>query len=250
MTVDQDIQDAGARLATLPVAVPELGGLLRRHRRRPSLGAGAMVAVVLLVAAAVGLVGGGPDDRVDTQTADPGPPTIGLAPEGVWPGDGRRFTTAQDLAEAFTTEVLAWDDAAVLVDDAEPNTPTGFTVSRRSNGRDHSIRVGAAPILGNWTIIQIGIATFSLENAGRETRVMIPDGPADTATIRWWAFLDGQETTGTTPAPTGTVTLPAPIEQVGTTLILYLDADDEVIDAIGATTTPGPTLPPSTPVTW
>jgi hypothetical protein len=247
MTVDEEIQRAGSRLGAVPITVPDLGRLVRHHRHRRILAVGGVTILVLAVSvAAIGYRNN--PDRVSTETADVGPPatssTVGLAQEGVWPGEDRRFASASDLASAFASEVLRWDDADVVVEPAEPNSPTGMTIS---DGSGQSVRAVAAPLRGVWTLMQIGDAPISARAHEAGTRLMIPLGPPGTVAVRWWVLASGQELTGVHPDPAQPLVVPIDIDQVDTTLVVYVDNRELVLGAVGSGS--GGSTPPTTPIT-
>jgi hypothetical protein len=237
MTVDEQIGEAAARLATVPVAVPELGRLVRRHRRRSLAAGGALALVVVVALVVVAVVGTGPErhpDRVEIGTAEVGPPPsgamIGLADGmGVWPGEDRRFATADELGRAFAREVLGWVEAEVSVDPTDPRSPTGLDIS---NGAGPSVRAVAAPLQGAWTFMQIGVGSgMSAQVGSPDTELRIPAGPPGTASVRWWALLDGREVTGARAGRAGTLVLPAPVEHVGAVVVVYLDDQQAALEA-------------------
>jgi hypothetical protein len=250
MTVDDEIARAGSRLAAVPVTVPDLERLVAHHRRRRRTVAVGGLVVLLVVAAAAGISHDRNARRVSTQTAGTGPtPTgapIGLAQEGVWPGDGRRFTSADEMADVFARDVLGWEEADVVVDPAEPNSPTGLTIS---DGADRSVRAVVAPLRGAWTIMQIGHGAGPARPDGARTRITIPTGPRGTVSARWWALADGREITGIHPEPTGSLVVPIAIDQLGSLLVVYLDDHQVALGAIGGGYASPNANPPTTPVT-
>lgn len=232
MTVDEEIRQAGSRLADAPVAVPDFDRLVRRRHRMRAVGmSGAMVLLVM-----VGVISLWPDAGsvgVETGVANgrhPATgPTIGLSRAGIWPGDERQFATAEETAQVFAEEVLGWEGADVILDAAEANGPTWLTVSRR-DGR--SFRALAAPTGGGWLFMQIGEG-LSMSVDGVRTRVAVPRGPEGTVSLKWWALVDGEEKTGVHADLNAPLTLSGRAEEVETLLVVYLDDQDLALGVVG-----------------
>jgi hypothetical protein len=230
-TIDDELQQAGSRLAALPVEVPELP-ILTRHRRR-RLVAGA-AAAVLVVAAAATAVGTRHDDRqrISAETTDV---TVGLSRDALWPGEGREFDSPSDLGMAFATEILCWPDTEVITQPPDdPGGPRSLTLRNTALGRE--VVALAAPLHGNWTLLQVGDpAGITGHRDGRDrTRLSIPVGPPGTASVRWWVLADDREVSGEASAPTDSLDLPVPLERVDATLVLYLDEEGLATAAIGS----------------
>lgn len=104
MTLDEKIRQAGARLAAAPVPVPDLGRVVRRHRRiRAAVRTGAVATLVGM--GAVWLWPNAEPSRVETGIAEDAVPTYEL--------DLRGAELVSDATPTGrNTDVALWSDAA------------------------------------------------------------------------------------------------------------------------------------------
>lgn len=243
MSVDQQVRDAGTRLAELPVEVPDLDALVRhRHRRRSAAMTGAIVLLLVVVVGSALVVrqpaerspagqGEVPADQGRDAAANRRPVTdepIGLfAHESLWPADGRTHPTVEGVASQFASEVLGWDESVLLVE-AHPHGGMVVTVS----SGDRSVLVRAVAREDGWSLFSVGEG-IGLGIDDGSTLITYGPRPLGTVAVQSWVLLDGVERVATHSDPTLRVMVDAPPTSIQSAVVVFLDAEGRALGASG-----------------
>lgn len=230
MSVDQQVREAGLRLAELPVEVPEFDALVRHnHRRRSFVMSGAITLLMVVVAGSVLVLRQPDNDDIAPATRHPvTEELLGLGGvDGVW---GRVSPTAEEAAQTFARDVLGWVGTAV---DAEEN-PQGSTYVTVISG-DRSVVVRVFDLEDGWRADRVGEGIdIGLHDGG----TMLTSGvlPPGTVAVRSWVLSggpDASEATATHTDPPFRVLVDIPPAAVVSAVVIFLDADGTALGASG-----------------
>jgi hypothetical protein len=234
-TIDDQVQQAGSRLAELPVRAPEPGRLVAHRRRTRSLAAVGAVALLAATAATVEALHHGRHDRITTSASTPADDdAFGLTWGALWSGEGQGFPSPADAGEDFAEEVLGWSEPEADVrPQGDGDLAAEVTVEDRTTGR--SLELLATALGDGWEIVQVGGdgAIGAMHRTATGAQVEIAPSPPGTVSVRWWALTNGREISGRAPDPDGSLQMPVAIDDLGSMIVLYLDDQGRPLGAAG-----------------